>query len=103
MYRFSAINRAMKDVSEKRPAPVPVHLRDTSYPGAKKLGHGKGYKYPHDFSGGHVDQEYIPPEAKSGRYYEPTERGHEGKFKRRLEGLGKLGQPDEQNEKDVED
>lgn len=85
---YVGINRAMKDVGERKPAPVPMHLRDTSYPGAAKLGHGKGYKYPHSFPGGHVPQEYLPKEAKSQPYYEPTDRGHEAKFKRLLESRG---------------
>lgn len=82
---YIGINRAMKDVVERKPAPVPMHLRDTGYPGAAKLGHGKGYKYPHSYPGGHVLQEYLPKDAKSGPYYEPTDRGHEAKFKKRLE------------------
>lgn len=86
---YVGINRALKDVMEKKPAPVPIHLRDTSYPGAKKLGHGKGYKYPHDFPGGIVQQEYIPEDAKSEPYYVPTDRGHEAKFKKRLEEIKK--------------
>ena len=40
--------------------PVPLHLRDASYPGARQLGHGKGYRYPHDFPGHVVEQEYRP-------------------------------------------
>ena len=84
---YVGINRAMQDVAERKPAPVPMHLRDTSYPGAKKLGHGKDYKYPHSFPGGHVPQEYLPEGTKSKPYYEPTDRGHEAKFKRRLEEL----------------
>jgi putative ATPase len=89
---YVGINRAMRDVTQNKPAPVPMHLRDTNYPGAKKLGHGKGYKYPHDFPGGHVEQDYIPPGTKSERYYEPTDRGHEARFRKRLEELGKLGE-----------
>jgi putative ATPase len=86
---YIGIKRAMKDVVEERPAPVPIHLRDASYPGAKQLGHGKGYKYPHDFPGGHVKQEYVPEQAINGPYYEPTDRGHEAKFKKRLEAIRK--------------
>jgi putative ATPase len=86
---YKAIGAAMKDVANRQPPPVPIHLRDTSYSGAKKLGHGKGYKYPHDFPGGHVEQDYVPEDAKSEPYYVPTDRGHEAKFKKRLEGLGK--------------
>jgi putative ATPase len=56
---------------------VPVHLRDTSYPGARRLGHGKGYRDPHQFPEHHVDQEYRPPEAAGRRYYEPSGMGEE--------------------------
>ena len=85
---YVAISRASKDVVERKGPPVPIHLRDANYPGAKKLGHGKGYLYPHDFPSHHVEQEYVPPGAKSQPYYEPTDHGHEAKFKQRLERLG---------------
>ena len=84
---YLAINRANKDVQERKGPPVPKHLRDSGYPGASELGHGDGYLYPHDYPGHWVRQEYVSPEAKSRRYYEPTEHGHEAKFKRRLENL----------------
>ena len=90
---YEAINRASKDVAERKAPPVPKHLRGTGYPGAKALGHGEGYLYPHDFPGHHVEQEYLPAEAKSSPYYEPTEHGHEAKFKRRLEGLRSKSEP----------
>jgi len=67
-----AIGRAMEDVRTRGPAPVPLHLRDSHYPGAQRLGHGKGYLYPHDFPGSQVPQEYAPESARSGPYYEPT-------------------------------
>jgi len=95
-----AIDRANKDVAERKGPPVPKHLRDTSYPGAKVLGHGKGYKYPHSFPGHHVDQEYLPKDAASGPYYEPTEHGHEAKFKQRLE---RLRQPRSEEDSDAGD
>ena len=68
---------------------VPCHPRDSHYKGAKALGHGKGYKYPHDHPSGFVRQEYLPPElpAEGQRYYEPTENGVEAKIKARLERL----------------
>ncbi|MCE5198230.1 replication-associated recombination protein A [bacterium] len=84
---YVAINRANKDITERKGPPIPRHLRDAGYPGAKALGHGKNYKYPHDFPGHYIDQEYLPPGAASGPYYEPTEHGHEAKFKQRLERL----------------
>lgn len=80
-------SRAMKDVTEKRSEPVPIHLRDASYKGAKKFGHGVGYKYPHDYAGGWVSQEYMPENIKSGVYYEPTMNGREAKLKDRLDAL----------------
>jgi putative ATPase len=90
---YLGISRAMKDVAERNAPPVPIHLRDTNYPGAKKLGHGAGYKYPHDFPGHHVEQEYVPESAKSGPYYEPSEHGHEAKIKKRLEDLREKPEP----------
>ncbi len=86
---YLAINRAMDDVKNRRTPPVPKHLRDASYPGAKKLGHGQGYKYPHDYPGGYVDQEYLDPSAKSHPYYEPKEIGREAEIKKRLDDLRK--------------
>ncbi len=84
---YKAINSAMADVREKRPVDVPVHLRDASYKGAKELGHGKGYLYPHDYADNFIKQEYVPKSTKSKKYYEPAGHGHEAKFKKRLENL----------------
>jgi putative ATPase len=78
-----AIHRANADVAERRPPPVPVHLRDTSYPGAKRLGHGEAYRYPHDFPGNVVEQEYLPEGTQSRPYYKPTENGFESEVRRR--------------------
>lgn len=79
-----AIAKAREDVRSGRTLPVPAHLRDAHYPGAGELGHGEGYKYSHDYEGGHVDQEYLPEER---RYYEPVERGYEAEIKKRMEAL----------------
>ncbi len=57
--------------------PVPTHLRDASYPGAKRLGHGEGYRYPHDHPGHRVEQEYRPVRFAGRRYYEPSGEGEE--------------------------
>ncbi|MDH5202197.1 MAG: replication-associated recombination protein A [Nitrospirota bacterium] len=64
---YKAIEAAMEDISTEETMEVPDHLKDSHYPGAKKLGHGEGYKYPHDY-GGHVDQDYLP---KKKKYYKP--------------------------------
>ncbi len=69
-----AIWTAMKDAKEGRTVPVPKHLRDGHYKGAKQLGHGVGYQYAHDGEGGFVNQDYLGVDK---RYYEPTERGYE--------------------------
>jgi len=63
---------------------VPDHLKDASYAGAEKLGHGKDYKYAHDYEGHYVNQKYT---RKKVKYYEPTDIGHEAKIKQRLEKL----------------
>ncbi|MCC6446852.1 MAG: replication-associated recombination protein A [Armatimonadetes bacterium] len=81
----TAIGRALKDISEGQTMPVPEHLRDTSYRGAKHLGHGKGYKYPHDFPGHYVPQSYLPEGVKSQDYYAPSDQGHESRIRQRLQ------------------
>ncbi len=59
---------------------VPKHLRDAHYPGAKALGHGTGYKYPHDYPGGWVQQQYMPDELLGHKYYFPKDIGAEKKL-----------------------
>lgn len=80
-----AIGRAMEDIRTRGAAPVPGHLRDSHYPGAKRLGHGQGYLYPHDFPGSYVPQEYAPADARTGPYYEPTDNGAEVRIKARMQ------------------
>lgn len=63
---------------------MPTHLRDGHYPGAKNLGHGIGYKYPHDYEGSFISQQYLPNELIGKKYYEPTENGYEIEIKKRL-------------------
>jgi putative ATPase len=77
-----AIDAALADVRTGRTLPVPEHLRDASYAGAKRLGHGAGYEYAHDHPGHFVPQDYL---GANKRYYEPTEQGTEKKIKERLE------------------
>jgi putative ATPase len=72
---YTALAAAMEDAVSADP--VPQHLRDASYPGAKRLGHGKGYRYPHDYPGHRVDQEYRPVRFEGHRYYEPSGEGEE--------------------------
>ncbi|MDX9872157.1 MAG: replication-associated recombination protein A [Clostridia bacterium] len=66
---------AMNDVAQGAYGPVPLHLRDASYPAAKNLGHGRGYQYPHSYPGHYVQQEYLPKELKNAKYYKPSLMG----------------------------
>ena len=77
-----AIDAALKDVESGRTLAVPEHLRDASYRGAKRLGHGQGYEYAHDHPEHFVVQDYLGDDK---RYYEPTEQGVEKKIKERVE------------------
>jgi putative ATPase len=77
-----AIDAALKDVESGRTLAVPEHLRDASYRGAKRLGHGQGYQYAHDHPEHFVVQDYLGADK---RYYEPTEQGVEKKIKERVE------------------
>jgi len=82
-----AINAAGEDVRAGLTGPVPVHLRDTSYRGAARLGHGKGYLYPHDYPEGIVRQVYPPEPIVGRRYYEPTRHGAEARYAERSERI----------------
>jgi putative ATPase len=82
---YLAIDKALSDIENRRVEEVPDHLKDGTADG-DALGHGKGYKYAHDFPGHFVDQKYTRSRVK---YYEPTEMGHEAKIKQRLESLRK--------------
>ncbi len=77
-----AIDAALKDVESGRTLPVPEHLRDASYRGAKRLAHGEGYQYAHDFAEHLVVQDYLGADRC---YYEPTDQGVEKKIKERVE------------------
>jgi putative ATPase len=81
---YVAINEAIADVREGRTIPVPRHLRSTAYGGSARLGHGKGYKYAHDYEGGFVDQDYLGVDKT---YYRPTERGYEAHIAERMRHL----------------
>ena len=79
-----ALKRARADLAELGGQEVPLHLRDAGYPGARKLKHGDGYRYPHDFPGGFVEQDYLPRRLPGQPYYEPTDRGAEREIGERL-------------------
>ena len=78
------IGEARKDVSEGRLLPVPVHLRDSHYAGAKRLGQGQDYQYAHDAEGGIAAQDYLGVERE---YYRPVDRGFEKELAERLKAI----------------
>lgn len=81
---IKAIDAALDDVRTQRILPVPMHLRDAHYGGAKQLGHGEGYQYAHDHPDGWVDADYLGVEKS---YYQPVNRGVEAEMRKRLEEL----------------
>jgi putative ATPase len=81
---YLAIDKAYADIEHNKVQEVPDHLKDASYPGAKTLGHGQGYKYVHSYEGHYVEQKYT---RRPVRYYEPTNIGHEARLKERLDKL----------------
>lgn len=76
--------KALADVEEEGVVEVPDHLKDSSRDG-EALGHGKGYKYPHQYPGHFVRQQYLPDRLQGRRYYEPSDQGYEKEIQRRLE------------------
>jgi hypothetical protein len=85
---YLGIERALSDLRKKKIDDVPNHLKDSHYAGAKGLGRGVDYKYPHDY-GGYVKQQYLPDNLyrEKIRYYEPTGNGHEVSFSNYLKGI----------------
>ena len=83
-----ALGRAQEDARNGPRGEVPAHLRDAHYPGAPALGHGEGYRYPHDDPRGWVAQDYRPAEVAGHVYYEPSEHGAEAALAERLRRPG---------------
>lgn len=84
---YVGVDAAIADVRAGRIGRVPKPLRDAHYAGAKRLGHGKGYRYPHDEPIGVVEQQHLPDPLVGTEYYRPTERGHEREISARLAKL----------------
>jgi putative ATPase len=87
---YLAIGAALDDIRSGLAGPVPVHLRDAHYPGAQRLGHGKGYRYAHDDPRGVVEQQYAPEGLTEREYYAPTDHGFERELRPRLARLRAL-------------
>lgn len=87
---YVAVDQAIADVRAGGFGRVPTHLRDAHYPGAKRLGHGKGYVYPHDLDVGVATQQYLPDELRGRQYYRPTGRGLERDIGARVEKIRRI-------------
>ncbi|MEM0455031.1 MAG: MmgE/PrpD family protein, partial [Nitrososphaerota archaeon] len=79
---YAGLDAASADVRSRPVGEVPMHLRDAHYRGARSLGHGEGYRYPHDDPTGWVDQPYRPEALDGAVYYEPSAHGHEAEIGR---------------------
>ena len=77
---YLAIDKALADVEKIDTGTVPYHIRNAPAGGMKDLGYAVGYKYPHDFPGHIVKQQYMPDAIKDRVYYEPTDIGYEKKI-----------------------
>jgi putative ATPase len=74
-------------VRERGALPVPAELRNAATALQKSMGHGQGYKYPHDFEGAYVPADYLPAELVGTPIYQPTDSGFEAEMKARLQAL----------------
>ena len=86
----TAIFAAIADVRAGRGGAVPAPLRDSHYPGARGLGHGRGYRYPHDDPRGVVTQQYAPDDLAAVDYYQPTDHGAERAVRERVPRLRRI-------------
>jgi len=89
----TALEAAVADAGDTGDSGVPVHLRDTHYRGAERLGHGEGYLYPHDFPGHYVQQQYAPPGAEGMPYYVPSQQGFEAEVRSLRAARGRVDPP----------
>jgi putative ATPase len=81
-----------KAVRERGALPVPARLRNATSQTAKQMGHGVGYRYPHDFEGHYVPEDYLPAELAGARFYRPSSSGAEAAMAARLEAWGQSGE-----------
>lgn len=91
---YKALDQALADIRTGQSGDIPLHLQDAHYAGAKKLGRGKGYKYPHNYEGGWVNQQYLPDPLKNKKYYQPTTTG---KFEQALKHVYEKIQKEKNN------
>ena len=84
---YLAVGAAQEEVRRSGNLPVPPHLQDSSYKGAKKLGRGLGYQYAHDFPNHYVEQQYLPYELTGREFFKPDGNGYETKIKEHMKRL----------------
>ncbi len=84
---YNGIDSAIEDVRNIKIKSIPTYLKDAHYKGAKQLGHGTGYKYPHVYQNNFVEQQYLPDELVGRKYYNPTENGQELRIKQYAESI----------------
>jgi len=89
---LTAYAAARAAVTEGGPLPVPMHLRNAPTKMMKSLGYGAGYKYPHNFEGNYVPEDYLPSALKSRRFYTPTRNGFEREMAERYEEMQRYTQ-----------
>lgn len=87
---YKALDKALNFVKKGKTYDVPNHLKDTHYEGAKELGHGASYKYPHDYPNHWVNQQYLPDEIVRKVFYEPSNSGDEQRLNKINERLNQL-------------
>jgi putative ATPase len=97
---YQAYSQVQEEIKQSPDEPVPLHLRNPVTSLMKKIGYGKGYKYPHDYPGHFVQQQHLPDSVKGKHYYTPSEQGYEKEVAQRLkEWWGEISQPKEAKRK----
>lgn len=84
-----AIDAALADIEAGEAGEIPAHLKDSHYGGAQKLGHGQGYKYPHNYKNSYVKQDYLPEKLRGRKYYNPGENKNENTIRKYWEEVKK--------------
>ncbi len=82
---YTAYSNVQKDIQRTLSLSVPLHLRNAPTKLMKEMGYGRGYKYPHNFPGHHVEENYLPDDLRGRIYYRPTNQGYEGEIKKKLD------------------
>ena len=87
----NAITKAMESVRSQSVETIPPALQDAHYSGSSRLGRGLGYRYPHDYPGHYIKQQYLPDEVAGETFYQPSDQGYEAHIRTRLEQLRNQG------------